>query len=88
MKMPSPLVNLSGTGKPLAKEPPDAKEFNGLKVSGMKRLQDATRMENSLEGRFDLAYNAAHALCLAALRHKGRSPSAPWSSTPIRCSPA
>ena len=25
----------------------------------------------SLEGRFDLAYNAAHALCLAALRYRG-----------------
>lgn len=29
---------------------------------------------NSLEGRFDLAYNAAHALCLAALRHHGYRP--------------
>ncbi len=28
----------------------------------------------SLEGRFDLAYNAAHALCLAALRHRGYRP--------------
>src|SRR5262249_51490671 len=26
---------------------------------------------NSLESRFDLAYNGAHALCLAALRHSG-----------------
>ena len=26
---------------------------------------------NALESRFDLAYNAAHALCLAALRHAG-----------------
>lgn len=69
--MPSPLDNLSGAGKALAKEPPDAKEFAGLKSSGLKRLQDAGRVENSLEGRFDLAYNAAHALCLAALRHKG-----------------
>lgn len=28
----------------------------------------------SLESRFDLAYNAAHALCLAALRHHGFRP--------------
>jgi hypothetical protein len=28
----------------------------------------------SLEGRFDLAYNAAHALCLAALRWHGYRP--------------
>lgn len=69
--MPSPLENLSGTGKALAAEPPDAKEFAGLKTSGLRRLEDADRAENSLEGRFDLAYNAAHSLCLAALRHKG-----------------
>ena len=29
---------------------------------------------NSLESRFDLAYNAAHALCLAALRWHGFRP--------------
>lgn len=29
----------------------------------------------ALESRFDLAYNAAHALCLAALRRKGYRPS-------------
>ncbi len=28
-------------------------------------------MSLALESRFDLAYNAAHALCLAALRHHG-----------------
>jgi hypothetical protein len=28
----------------------------------------------SLESRFDLAYNAAHALCLAALRYQGFRP--------------
>ena len=31
-------------------------------------------MDNSLEGRFDLAYNAAHALSLAALRRLGYRP--------------
>ena len=30
---------------------------------------------NSLASRFDLAYNAAHALCLAALRRAGYRPS-------------
>jgi hypothetical protein len=30
---------------------------------------------NSLESRFDLAYGAAHALCLAALRYHGFRPS-------------
>ncbi|HEY2996603.1 MAG TPA: hypothetical protein VGM22_27620 [Methylomirabilota bacterium] len=39
--------------------------------SGLTRLTDAQKQTNSLESRFDLAYNAAHALCLAALRHSG-----------------
>jgi len=69
--MPSPLESLSGPGGPLHPEPPDAQEFTGLVRSGEIRLQDAVRAENSLESRFDLAYNAAHALCLAALRHAG-----------------
>jgi hypothetical protein len=64
----SPLENLCGPGKSLRAEPPDAEEFAGLKRSGRKRLADAQNASNSLEGRFDLAYNAAHALCLAALR--------------------
>jgi hypothetical protein len=67
----SPFENLSGPGKPLKAEPPDAKEFAGLKRSGHARLQDALNVSLSLEGRFDLAYNAAHALCLAALRWSG-----------------
>lgn len=69
--MTSPFENLSGPGKPLKAEPPDAKEFAGLKRSGHARLQDALNVSLSLEGRFDLAYNAAHALCLAALRRSG-----------------
>lgn len=69
--MTSSLENLTGPGKALAKEPPDAKEFAGLKRSGLARLADAQTESLSLEGRFDLAYNAAHALCLAALRWHG-----------------
>lgn len=69
--MASPLENLSGPGQALRKEPPGANEFAGLKRSGLTRLADAERPANSVEGRFDLAYNAAHALCLAALRHAG-----------------
>lgn len=72
--MSSPLERLTGTGKPLAAEPPDPKEFEGLKRSGLARLKDAANPANALESRFDLAYNAAHALCLAALRHKGFRP--------------
>jgi hypothetical protein len=55
----------------LKAEPPDAKEFAGLKRSGHARLRDALNKSLSLESRFDLAYNAAHALCLAALRWNG-----------------
>src|SRR5437870_10230976 len=69
--MSSAFDNLSGPGKPLKAEPPDAKEFAGLKRSGHARLKDALTTALSLEGRFDLAYNAAHALCLAALRWHG-----------------
>ena len=69
--MPSPFENLSGPGKPLKMELPDANEFAGLKRSGHARLKDALNETLSLEGRFDLAYNAAHALCLAALRWHG-----------------
>ena len=69
--MTSPLERLAGPGKSLAAEPSDAKEFAGLKKSGLARLKDADNKANSLEGRFDLVYNAAHALCLAALRYHG-----------------
>jgi len=67
----SPFENLSGAGKPLKAEPRDAKEFSGLSRSGYARLQDALNTSLSLESRFDLAYNAAHAFCLAALRWNG-----------------
>ena len=69
--MPSPLENLAGTGKALLAEAPDAAEFAGLLRSGRARLTDARNAALSLESRFDLAYNAAHALCLAALRRHG-----------------
>lgn len=71
MTSPSPLERLAGPGNVLAKEPFDAKEFAGLVRSGLVRLKDAERESNSLDSRFDLAYSAAHALSLAALRHRG-----------------
>ena len=71
MTSPSPLDRLAGPGNVLGKEAPDAKEFDGLVHSGLARLKDAENEANSLESRFDLAYGAAHALCLAALRHRG-----------------
>ncbi len=69
--MSSALENLAGPNRSLLAEPPDAKEIEGLLRSGRVRLKDAQNTEVSLEGRFDLAYNAAHALCLAALRRQG-----------------
>lgn len=69
--MTSAFENRCGPGKPLKAEPPDAKEFAGLLRSGKARLRDAGSEGFALESRFDLAYNAAHALCLAALRWRG-----------------
>ena len=64
------LENLIRTGG-LHNEPTDPAEVEGLVRSGVRRLDDAMREELSLESRFDLAYNAAHALALAALRCRG-----------------
>lgn len=71
MSPPSPLDNLCGPGKALKAEPPDAAELAGLIRTGKARLTDARNTALALESRFDLTYNAAHALCLAALRMKG-----------------
>ena len=65
-----PLENLVNT-RQLKLEQPDQKEFDGLLNSAKRRLEDA-RIENlSEEGRFSLAYGAAHALALAAMRWQG-----------------
>ena len=69
--MTSALENLCGPGKPLRQEAPDQAEFDGLLRSGKVRLKDAQNTQNAIESRFDLAYNAAHALCPAALRQLG-----------------
>ncbi len=69
--MTSAFENLTGPGKPLRTEPPDSKEFAGLQRMGLARLQDAQKTGLAIESQFDLAYNAAHALCLAALRWHG-----------------
>src|SRR5438552_1668533 len=70
-KMPSdPLRNLVAARK-LKAEPPDRQEFDKLMTAGRARLMDARRQELTWESRFDLAYNAAHAFALAALRRLG-----------------
>jgi hypothetical protein len=69
--MTSPeLENLVAIGK-LKREPCPVREFEGLVRSGEARLTDASKPTLAIESRFDLAYNAAHALALAALRSKG-----------------
>ncbi|RBP32522.1 hypothetical protein DET50_10382 [Marinobacter pelagius] len=64
------LENLAKVRK-LHPEAPDPAEIQGLIRSGSTRLRDAGLESLSLESRFDLAYNAAHALSLAALRQAG-----------------
>jgi hypothetical protein len=64
------LENLARAGK-LKREPATQPEFDGLLRSGEARLKDARDPTLAQESRFDLAYNAAHALALAALRWHG-----------------
>lgn len=61
------LENLVRIGQ-LKREPVRPGEVAGLVASGSVRLVDTRDTRLSIEGRFDLAYNAAHALALAALR--------------------
>lgn len=69
--MTSPeLENLARIGK-LKREPPTNDEITGLLRSGEERLLDAARTDLSYASRFDLAYNAAHALAPVALRRLG-----------------
>jgi hypothetical protein len=64
------LENLLKTGS-LKSEPASQGEFNGLLRSAKARLTDAGNPSLAIESRFDLAYNASHALALAALRWHG-----------------
>jgi hypothetical protein len=64
------LANLAKIGN-LKVEAPDARERAGLLRSATVRLQDSRQPILSLESRFDLAYNAAHAAALSALRAHG-----------------
>lgn len=66
----SELENLLRVGK-LAAEPGAPDEIAGLLTSGCERLVDARNESLALSSRFDLAYNAAHAFSLAALRWHG-----------------
>jgi hypothetical protein len=90
--VPALLDNLAGPGKPLRAEPPDAAEFAGLLRSGRTRLKDASNKSLALESRFDLGYNAAHAMHHAALRRPPalaqRHPTAARPAAPPRAAPS
>jgi len=55
----------------LKSEEASQEEIAGLLRSGIVRLEDSKNKDLNRESRFDLAYNAAHALSLAALRAAG-----------------
>jgi hypothetical protein len=65
-----PLDNLVRI-RPLKAESFLAPEFAGLVRSARARLRDAAKSDLTNDSRFDLAYNAAHAGALAALRYHG-----------------
>lgn len=64
------LKNLVKIGT-LKEESSTTKELQALIESGRTRLKDSENKSLSLESRFDLSYNAAHSLALAALRKFG-----------------
>jgi hypothetical protein len=75
--MPSGRSNLENLAraKQLNAEAPDELEIANLISRAATFLRDARNAGNSVESRFTLAYNAAHALALAALRSAGYRPS-------------
>ncbi|WP_415900903.1 hypothetical protein [Neptuniibacter sp. QD48_11] len=52
-------------------EPPEKKEFEGMVRAGKTKLNDAQIEGLSEDSQFSLAYSAAHAFALAALRWHG-----------------
>ena len=64
------LDNLVKINK-LKLELPDAQEFAGMVRAAETKLKDAAISGLSVDSQFSLAYSAAHALSLAALRWHG-----------------
>ena len=64
------LDNLVKINK-LKLEPPDQNEFDSMVASTKRKLQDVAVEGLSEEGRFLLAYGAAHTIALAAMRWHG-----------------
>jgi hypothetical protein len=59
------------TIKALNREPPNQVEFDGMVLAATTKLQDVRLQGLSSDSQFSLAYGAAHALALAALRWHG-----------------
>ena len=59
------------TIKALNREPPNQVEFDGMVLAATTKLQDVRLPGLSPDSQFSLAYGAAHALALAALRWHG-----------------
>lgn len=55
----------------LHREPPDQAEFDGMLAAATSKLNDVKLPGLSADSQFSLAYGAAHALALAALRWHG-----------------
>lgn len=55
----------------LQREPPDQAEFDGMVTAAATKLADVKLLGLSTDSQFSLAYGAAHALALAALRWHG-----------------
>ena len=69
--MPLPQLDNLVRIRQLKQEAATQSEIDGLIRSGTVRLEDSKKEMLSLDSRFDLAYNAAHAFSLAALRWHG-----------------
>jgi len=52
-------------------EPPDQQEIDGMLHAAQNKFKDCQNTGLSQDSRFTLAYSAAHALSLAALRWQG-----------------
>jgi hypothetical protein len=57
--------------KELNREPPNQAEFDGMILAATIKLKDVVLQGLSMDSQFALAYGAAHALALAALRWHG-----------------
>ena len=57
--------------KELNREPPNQAEFDGMVLAATTKLKDVMLQGLSADSKFALAYGAAHALALAALRWHG-----------------